>query len=85
MSAALTPMRPKRARAGRLPLPESCNCGKNLVKVGEDINEQLDVEPARFLVRRHIRSQCACRGCETASGAAIAGARALTHQNIYLC
>lgn len=85
-SEALTANRPKRARAGRQPLPEhlprveyrhepdSCTCaacGKNLVKIGEDISEQLDVEPARFFVRRHIRPQYACRGCETVSAAAI--------------
>lgn len=85
-SEALTANRPKRARAGRQPLPEhlprveyrhepdSCTCdacGKDLVKIGEDISEQLDVEPARFFVRRHIRPQYACRGCETVSAAAI--------------
>src|SRR5664279_311954 len=68
-----TPRSP-RARAGRQPLPEhlpriehrhepeSCTCGqcgKDLVKIGEDISEQLDVEPARFFVHRHIRPQYA--------------------------
>ena len=52
--------RPKRERAGRQPLPahlpriehrhepESCQCkqcGRDLVKIGEDVTEQLDVEP----------------------------------------
>ena len=65
--------RPPRPRAGRQPLPdhlpriehrhepESCTCGQcgnDLVKIGEDISEQLDVEPARFFVHRHIRPQC---------------------------
>jgi transposase len=78
--------RPPRARAGRQPLPdhlpriehvhepESCTCGqcgKDLVKIGEDISEQLDVEPARFFVHRHIRPQYACRICETVSAAPI--------------
>jgi len=48
--------------------PESCTCGqcgKELVKIGEDVSEQLDVEPARFFVHRHIRPQYACRACET--------------------
>jgi transposase len=27
------------------------------VKIGEDITEQLDVEPAKFTVHRHIRPQ----------------------------
>lgn len=54
--------------------PESCNCGKcgqQLVKIGEDISEQLDVEPAKFFVQRHIRPQYACRSCETVEAAAI--------------
>lgn len=75
-----------RPRAGRQPLPEhlpriehrhepdSCicgQCGKALVKIGEDISEQLDVEPARFFVHRHIRPQYACRACETVVAAPI--------------
>jgi transposase len=72
---------PKKARpTGRQPLPAhlpriehrhepaSCtceSCGGNLVKIGEDVSEQLDVEPARFFVHRHIRPQYACRACET--------------------
>ena len=72
------PLRPPRERAGRQALPEhlpriehrhepeSCtcgSCGKDLVKIGEDISEQLDVEPAKFFVHRHIRPQYACRAC----------------------
>ncbi len=75
-----------RSRAGRQPLPaeltriehrhepESCQCAacdKDLVKIGEDISEQLDVEPARFFVHRHIRPQYACRACETVTAAPI--------------
>jgi transposase len=42
--------------------PESCSCaqcGNGLVQIAEDISEQLDVEPARFFVHRHIRPQYA--------------------------
>jgi transposase len=75
-----TVARPKRPRAGRQPFPDhlsriehryepaSCTCGQcgqDLVKIGEDISEQLDVEPAKFFVHRHIRPQYACRACET--------------------
>jgi transposase len=75
-----TVVRPQRPRAGRQALPEhlpriehrhepeSCTCGKcgqDLVKIGEDVSEQLDVEPAQFFVHRHIRPQYACRTCET--------------------
>jgi len=73
-------VRPKRPRAGRQPLPshllriehyhqpEPCTCGqcgRDLVKIREDVTEQLDVEPAKFFVHRHIRPQYACRTCET--------------------
>jgi transposase len=57
--------------------PDSCACGacgEALVKIGEDITEQLDVEPARFFVNRHIRPQYACRHCETVTAAAIPAA-----------
>ena len=78
--------RAPRSRAGRQPLPEhlpriehlhepeTCTCakcGRDLVKIGEDISEQLDVEPARFFVHRHIRPQYACRSCETMVAAPI--------------
>jgi transposase len=81
--------RAKRERAGRQPLPEhlpriehrhepeSCTCGQcgqDLVKIGEDISEQLDVEPAKFFVHRHIRPQYACRACETISAAPVPAA-----------
>lgn len=76
----------KRNRAGRQPLPAelpriehrhepaSCQCaacGNALVKIGEDISEQLDIEPARFFVHRHIRPQYACRACESVTAAPI--------------
>jgi len=68
-------VKPARKRAGRQALPPdlpriehrhepaSCSCGQcgsGLVKIGEDVSEQLDVEPARFFVHRHIRPQYAC-------------------------
>jgi transposase len=45
-----------------------------LIKIGEDVSEQLDVEPARFFVHRHIRPQYACRTCETITAAPVAPA-----------
>jgi transposase len=81
-----TVAKPKHPRAGRQPLPEhlpriehrhepeSCQCGQcgnDLVKIGEDVTEQLDVEPAKFFVHRHIRPQYACRRCETITAAVI--------------
>ena len=82
-------MRTQRPPAGRQPLPEhlpriehrhepeSCTCsecGHPLVQIGEDVSEQLDVEPARFFVQRHLRPQYACRACQTVSAAAIPAA-----------
>lgn len=82
--AAGTPRQHK--RSGRKPLPpelpriehrhepESCSCGqcgRDLVLIGEDVSEQLDVEPARFFVHRHIRPQYACRSCETVTAAPV--------------
>ena len=82
----ITVTKPKRSRAGRQPLPEhppriehrhepdSCQCGqcgKDLIKISEDITEQLDVEPAKFFVHRHIRPQYACRHCETITAAPV--------------
>lgn len=78
-----------RPRAGRQPLPEhlerveirhepeQCTCGQcqaKLVKIGEDVSEQLDIEPARFFVVRHIRPQYACRRCETITAAPVPAA-----------
>jgi transposase len=80
------PPRLPRERAGRQPLPDhlpriehrhepdTCTCGqcgKDLVLIGEDVSEQLDVEPAKFFVHRHIRPQYACRACETVTAAPI--------------
>ena len=76
-------------RSGRKPLPPhlpriehrhepaSCTCGecgRDLVKIGEDISEQLDIEPARFFVHRHLRPQYACRHCETITAAPVPAA-----------
>ena len=70
----------QRTIAGRQPLPEhlprilhhhepeSCTCdacGNDLVRIGEDVTEQLDVKPAKFFVHRHIRGKYACRTCQT--------------------
>ena len=78
-----------RSRAGRQVLPEhlervevrhepeTCTCAacqSELVKIGEDVSEQLDIEPARFFVVRHIRPRYACRQCETITAAPVAPA-----------
>ena len=69
----------RRARS-RKPLPENlereeilldipeeektCACGHELVRIGEETSEKLDVIPARFRVKRYIRPKYACRNCE---------------------
>ena len=85
----VTADKPKRPRAGRQPLPahlpriefrhepDSCQCGQcgsDLIKIREDITEQLDVVPAVFTVHRHIRPQYACKNCETITAAPIPAA-----------
>jgi hypothetical protein len=52
------PLPPELPRLEHRHEPASCTCGecgREWVKIGEDISEQLDVEPARFFVHRHIR------------------------------
>ncbi|MGH8336077.1 MAG: IS66 family transposase, partial [Gammaproteobacteria bacterium] len=71
------PLPPELPRIEHRHEPESCQCGRcgaDLVKIGEDISEQLDVEPARFFVHRHIRPQYACRDCETVTAAPVSPA-----------
>lgn len=71
------PLPPELPRIEHRHEPESCQCGRcgaNLVRIGEDISEQLDVEPARFFVHRHIRPQYACRACETVTAAPVSPA-----------
>ena len=59
--------------------PEHCTCPacqSALVKIGEEVTEQLHMEPATFKVIRHIRPQYACRACETIQAAPVAPAAA---------
>ena len=41
-----------------------CGCGHNLVKVGEEITERLQVIPEVVYVEQHVRPKYACRYCE---------------------
>lgn len=77
---------PRSSCAGRQPLPDhlpriehrhepaNCicgQCGHPLRHIRDDVTEQLDVEPAKFFVHRHIRPQYACRTCETVVAEAV--------------
>ncbi len=69
-----------RTKAGRKPLPDclprveivhdipeaekTCACGAVKIRIGEDVSEQLDIEPATIRVLRHVRPKYACRCCE---------------------
>lgn len=71
------PLPPELPRIEHRHEPASCTCGEcgaDLVKIGEDVSEQLDVEPARFFVHRHIRPQYACRRCETITASPVPAA-----------
>jgi transposase len=49
-----------------LPAPEACTaCGGKLKPVGEDVTEQLEYIPGRFVVNRIVRPRVACACCET--------------------
>lgn len=70
----------KRKKRGRRALPEElprveiihdieekekiCGCGCAMSRIGEEVSEQLEMQPARFLVVRNIRPKYACRNCE---------------------
>ncbi|SCC93023.1 transposase [Thiomonas sp. X19] len=42
-----------------------CPQGHPLSRIGEEISAQLDCEPTRFFVHRHIRGKYACACCQT--------------------
>ncbi len=69
-----------RKKRGRKPLPENlprkevihdipekdkvCDCGSELVKIGEEISEKIDIIPAQVIVIKNIRYKYACKSCE---------------------
>lgn len=53
--------------------PEQCqwqNCGQAMTVIGYEVSEQLDVEPARYVVVVTKREKRACQGCEQGGVAA---------------
>jgi transposase len=72
--------RKKGEKPGRKPLPEDlpriqqiydleasqkvCACGCQLIKIGEELSEQLDIIPAKVQIIQHIKYKYACKGCE---------------------
>jgi len=53
----------------------SCGCGDKLHRIGEEVSEKLDVQPARFVVKRYIRGKYACRSCEGSGDEALPAVR----------
>jgi transposase len=41
-----------------------CSCGENLVRIGEEISEQLKYIPAQISVIQHVRPKYACKPCQ---------------------
>jgi transposase len=83
----LAPPRERKPHPGRKPLPENlprvtsvlagnetvcASCGEPTAVIGYDESEQLDVEPARYLVRVTKREKRACRRCSTVTAAPLA-------------
>jgi transposase len=80
----------KRKKGGRKPLPEEfprvevvhdlseeekmCACGCQRSRIGEEVSEQLEMQPAQFRVLRHIRYKYACKNCEGVENAEGEGA-----------
>ncbi len=47
------------------PATEACaDCGVQLRRIGEDVTEELEYVPGRFIVNRIVRPRLACTGCE---------------------
>ena len=54
------------------PARDDCaSCGGPLRRVGEDVTEELEYVPGRFVVNRLVRPRFACRGCEVFTQAAL--------------
>jgi len=43
---------------------KQCGCGHQLVRIGEEVSERLQVVPEQVWVERHIRPKYACHHCE---------------------
>ena len=46
------------------PAEDCTRCGGRLKTLGEDITEELEYVPGRFVVKRIVRPRIACAGCE---------------------
>jgi transposase len=53
-----------RTRVEHMPACTCPECGTAMRKIGEDVAEMIDYEPARFRVIQHVRPKLACPACE---------------------
>ncbi|WP_426038199.1 IS66 family transposase [Cypionkella sp. TWP1-2-1b2] len=54
-----------RLEVGLIPANTACtNCGGKLRRLGEDVTEELECVPGRFIVNRIVRPRMACSGCD---------------------
>lgn len=47
-----------------LPVGETCECGAVFKEIGEEVSEQLEIIPAKVIVRQLVRKKYACPCCE---------------------
>ncbi len=43
---------------------KQCGCGSQMIRIGQETSERLEMVPAHFWVERHIRPKYACKNCE---------------------
>lgn len=66
------PLPPTLPRNEQVLIPgESCKCGGDLRSLGEDVTEELEYIPGRFIVNRIVRPRMACKCCDRIVQAAL--------------
>ncbi|UWQ77104.1 IS66 family transposase [Leisingera sp. M658] len=59
------PLPPELPRIDQVLTPgEACTCGGKLRAIAEDVTEELEYVPGRFIVNRIVRPRMACRDCD---------------------
>ncbi|EDZ46985.1 transposase IS66 [Rhodobacterales bacterium Y4I] len=59
------PLPPELPRIDQILTPgEACTCGGQLRAIAEDVTEELEYVPGRFVVNRIVRPRMACRDCD---------------------
>lgn len=66
------PLPPELPRSEQVLTPgETCKCGGSLRAIGEDVTEELEYVPGRFVVNRIVRPRMACKCCDKIVQAAL--------------